>query len=188
MSAGRRNAMKRTGAVVAGVLLVGLVASGVATAQVRTGVPAPRVAQAVADVLSGLGSDGTSGTSSTSSPTNRSVLLGVLPDASSSSSSTGSTSTSSTSTGSTSTSSTSTSSGSTSSSTGGLSTNSYVITFPPTPGPTGSDGHRYYGRYWDASADCWRYASPNYVPQPIVATQVASVPKGGVNTGDGSFR
>jgi hypothetical protein len=178
MSAGRRNAMKRTGAVVAGVLLVGLVASGVATAQVRTGVPAPRVAQAVADVLSGLGSDGTSGTSSTSSPSNRSVLLGVLPDASSSSSSTGSTSTSST----------STSSGSTSSSTGGLSTNSYVITFPPTPGPTGSDGHRYYGRYWDASADCWRYASPNYVPQPIVATQVASVPKGGVNTGDGSFR
>jgi hypothetical protein len=67
-----------------------------------------------------------------------------------------------------------------------------VITFPATPGPTGygsgSDGHRFYGQYWDAKANCWRYASPNYVAQPIVATQIVSVPKGGVNTGDGSFR
>jgi hypothetical protein len=65
-----------------------------------------------------------------------------------------------------------------------------VITFPPTLPPThgDGDGHRYFGRYWDASANCWRYASPDYVAQPIVATQIVSVPKGGVNTGDGSFR
>ena len=67
-----------------------------------------------------------------------------------------------------------------------------MITFPATPGPTGygsgSDGHRFYGQYWDAKANCWRYASPNYVAQHVVATQIVSVPKGGVNTGDGSFR
>src|ERR1700709_329012 len=50
MSRGARRAAKRACAVVAGMLLVGLVASRVATAQVRTGAPAPRVAQAVADV------------------------------------------------------------------------------------------------------------------------------------------
>ena len=50
------------------------------------------------------------------------------------------------------------------------------------------DGHRYYGQYWDAQANCWRYASPNYVAQPVVATQIVSVPRGGVNTGDGSYR
>jgi hypothetical protein len=69
-----------------------------------------------------------------------------------------------------------------------VSNGTYTITFPPTLPPTGNDGHRYYGRYWDAGLNCWRYASPNYVPQTVVATEVASVPKGGVNTGDGSFR
>ncbi len=49
-------------------------------------------------------------------------------------------------------------------------------------------GHRYYGRYYDSGCGCDRYASPNYTPQVVVATQVASVPKGGVNTGDGSFQ
>jgi hypothetical protein len=162
------------------MLLVGLVASGVATAEVRTGAPAPRLAQAVADVVSSLSTDSTSSTSSsdstsststdsTSSSSRTSGVLSVL-----SSLSTASTSTSSTSTSSTSTSSTS--------------DDTYTITFPPTPGPTHGDGHRYYGRYWDAALNCWRYASPNYVPQTVVATQVASVPKGGVNTGDGSFR
>jgi hypothetical protein len=52
----------------------------------------------------------------------------------------------------------------------------------------GSYGHRYYGQYHDSGCGCDRYASPNYVPQTVVATQVASVPKGGVNTGDGSFQ
>ncbi|HEY2191173.1 MAG TPA: hypothetical protein VGH76_02565 [Actinomycetospora sp.] len=52
----------------------------------------------------------------------------------------------------------------------------------------GQYGHRYYGRYHDSGCGCDRYASPNYVPQTVVATQVASVPKGGVNTGDGSFQ
>ena len=52
----------------------------------------------------------------------------------------------------------------------------------------GKYGHRYYGRYWDHGCGCDRYASPTYVPVTIVATQVASVPKGGVDTGDGSFQ
>ena len=49
-------------------------------------------------------------------------------------------------------------------------------------------GHRYYGRYYDHGCGCDRYASPDYTPTVVVATQVASVPKGGVNTGDGSFQ
>jgi hypothetical protein len=52
----------------------------------------------------------------------------------------------------------------------------------------GKDGHRYYGRYWDHGCGCDRYASPSYAPQKVVTTQVATVPKGGVDTGDGSFR
>jgi hypothetical protein len=54
----------------------------------------------------------------------------------------------------------------------------------------GAYGHRYYGRYWDHGCGCDRYASSSYSPQTVTvtATQVATVPKGGVDTGDGSFR
>jgi hypothetical protein len=79
----------------------------------------------------------------------------------------------------------STSSTSTSSSS---STSGIVTIYAPPQYYGGHYGHRYYGRYWDKGCGCDRYASPNYVPQTVVATQVASVPKGGVNTGDGSFQ
>ncbi len=186
MGRGRRATVKRVGAVAAGVLLTSLVASGVATAQARTAEPA---AAPGAGVLSVVSIPGANDASSTSSTTGGFSPLDALTG-STGSTSTGSTSTSSTSTSSNSTSSTSTSSTSTSS-TSSTSNGTYTITFPPTlpPGYGAPDGgHRYFGRYWDAAANCWRYASPNYVAPVVVATQVASVPKGGVNTGDGSFR
>ncbi|MDL5160207.1 hypothetical protein [Actinomycetospora termitidis] len=59
----------------------------------------------------------------------------------------------------------------------------------------GDYGHRYYGKYWDHGCGCDRYAAPTYTgtsnytqPVNVVATQVSSVPKGGVDTGDGSFQ
>jgi len=69
------------------------------------------------------------------------------------------------------------------------STGSSIQTVYAPPQYYGGDyGHRYYGRYHDSGCGCDRYASPNYAPQTVVATQVESVPKGGVNTGDGSFQ
>ena len=53
----------------------------------------------------------------------------------------------------------------------------------------GDYGHRYYGKYYDHGCGCDRYAAPTYVaPTYVAATQVSSVPKGGVDTGDGSFQ
>ena len=184
MERGRRAALARVGSVAAGVLLVGLAASGIATAE--TPPPVPVVGNALDSLTSQSGSGGSS-SSDNSAPSSGSGA--IIPDLQTSSMSSSSTSTSSTSTSSTSTSSTSTSSTSTSSTTS-TSSGTYTITFPPTlpPGYGSDGGHRYFGRYWDASANCWRYASPNYVAPVVVATQVASVPKGGVNTGDGSFR
>jgi hypothetical protein len=50
------------------------------------------------------------------------------------------------------------------------------------------DGHRNYGRYWDKNRRCWLYAAPPQEEQAAAKfTEVASVPKGGVDTGDGSF-
>ena len=82
---------------------------------------------------------------------------------------------------------TSTTSSSTSTSSTGSTSGIETIYAPPQY--YGGDGHRYYGRYHDNGCGCDRYASANYTPQTVVvATQVASVPKGGVNTGDGSFQ
>lgn len=50
------------------------------------------------------------------------------------------------------------------------------------------DGHRIYGRYWDKDRQCWLYAAPPQEEQGATKfTVVASVPNGGVDTGDGSF-
>ena len=68
------------------------------------------------------------------------------------------------------------------------STGSTIETIYAPPQYYGGYGHRYYGRYYDHGCGCDRYASPNYTPTVVIATQVASVPKGGVNTGDGSFQ
>ncbi|MCD2187020.1 hypothetical protein [Actinomycetospora soli] len=71
----------------------------------------------------------------------------------------------------------------------GPSGNNTVIQYSPYPVPVFGDyGKRYYGKYWDHGCGCDRYAAPTYVPQVVNATQVSSVPKGGVDTGDGSFQ
>lgn len=180
MGRGRGVTAKRVGVVAAGVLLAGLVATGVATAE---DAPSPAPLPGIGNALSSLTTPGTSGSGSSTSTSGDSGAARLAPDLAGSSMSTGSGSTGSST-------SSSTSSSSTGSSTQDGSNGTYTISFPPTlPPGSGSDGgHRYYGRYWDAAANCWRYASPGYVAPVVVASQVAAVPKGGVDTGDGSFR
>ncbi|GAA4849456.1 hypothetical protein GCM10023201_46980 [Actinomycetospora corticicola] len=81
----------------------------------------------------------------------------------------------------------STASTSSTSSTSGANT---VVIYSPYPYPVFGDfGHRYYGKYYDHGCGCDRYAAPTYTaPTYVAATQVSSVPKGGVDTGDGSFQ
>ncbi|NYD39592.1 hypothetical protein [Actinomycetospora corticicola] len=65
-----------------------------------------------------------------------------------------------------------------------------MVIYSPYPYPVFGDfGHRYYGKYYDHGCGCDRYAAPTYTaPTYVAATQVSSVPKGGVDTGDGSFQ